>query len=80
MEKDRIRIGRVRRLVIYWGSASSRGLGRSIAGGEGTVCYESVHVTKERSPSAARAPVKKCKYCFHIFFVLQIRGLVRLLV
>ena len=46
--RDRRRIGRFGGLVVDWGSASSRGLGRSMDGGEGAVRYESVYVRKKR--------------------------------
>ena len=48
------------------GSASSRGLGRSMDGGEGAVRYESVNARKRRSSPAARAGAQKGRYCFHI--------------
>ena len=80
MEKCRKRIGRVGGSVVDWGSDFSRGLGRSMDGGEGAVRCESVYVRKRRSSSAARARVQKGTYCFHYFVASQIRGLVRFLV
>ena len=50
---------RVGGLVVDWGSASSRGLGRSMDGGEGAVRYESVYVRKRRPSPAARAHAQK---------------------
>ena len=78
--RGRRRIRRVGRLVVDWGSVSSRGLGRSMDGGEGAARYESVYVRKRRSSSAARARVQKGTYCFHYYVVSQTRGLARFLV
>ena len=54
--------------MVDWGSASSRGLGNRMGGGEGAVRSESVYVRKRRSSSGARARVQKGTYCFHIFW------------
>ena len=61
------RIGSIGGLVVDWGSASSRGLGRSMDGGEGAVRYESVYAKKRRSSPAARVRIQKGAYRFHFF-------------
>ena len=53
--------------MVDRGSASSRGLGNSMDGGEGAVRCESVYVRKRRSSSGARAHAQKGMYCFHNF-------------
>ena len=66
------RIERGGGLVVGWGSASSRGLGSKMDGGEGAVRYKSVYVRKKRSSPAATARVEKGTCCFSFFLVLQV--------
>ena len=61
VEKGGRRIGRVGGLVVDWVSASSRGLGRSMDGGEGAVRCESVCVRKRRYRLAQGHVFKKAR-------------------
>ena len=57
--------------MVDWGSAFSRGLGRSMDGGEGAVRYERVYVRKRRSSLAARRArsQKGTRIALIVFFI-----------